>query len=247
MLRIARAALVAAAVVFVAAAGAQDWRKMLEKAVPGAASGSGSSTASSLTQGEIAGGLREALSQGVQRAIDALGRRDGFLGNPEVRIPMPDTLSKVESALRAVGQGRYADQFVETMNRAAEQAVPEAADIFGSALSRMTMDDARSILDGPDDAATQYFQRTSTGDLVERFRPIVASATDQVGVTASYKKLVDNSGFVGQMLGSDATDVDGYVTEKAVDGLFELIAQEEKRIRENPVARTTDLLKKVFQ
>jgi len=199
-----------------------------------------------LANEDIIGGLKEALVKGTRWAIDELGRADGFLGNERVRIPLPDSLKTVESTLRALRQDRYADEFIETMNHAAEQAVPEAVDILTGAVSQMTVEDARGILDGPDDAATQYFKRTSTDALTERLRPIIEVATARTGVTAAYKRLMNQAGMVTQFLSRDVTDVDGYVTGKALDGLFLLIADEEKRIRKDPVARTTDLLKKVF-
>ena len=230
---------------------AADWKKLLDS-VPGSSSGSsaGSGTASAvsgLSQSEVGAGLKEALGQGVRRAVESLGRRDGFLGNPEVRIPMPEALGKVERALRAIGQHEYADEFVETMNRAAEEAVPQASGVFADAIRDMSLADAKQILSGPDDAATEYFRKNSSDALAERFRPIVARATDQVGLTSSYKKLVDNAGLAGKMLGSGSTDLDGYVTDRAIDGLLKMVAAEEQRIRTEPLARSTDLLKKVFR
>jgi hypothetical protein len=132
------------------------------------------------------------------------------------------------------------------MNQAAEKAVPEAAVLFSDAIAQMSMADAKSILKGPDDAATQYFRKTSEAKLKERFLPIVQAATDQAGVTAAYKKLMQKAGPTAQLLGVGATDLDAYVEGKAVDGLFKMIAAEEKRIRQDPLARGTDLLKKVF-
>jgi hypothetical protein len=205
------------------------------------------SLASQLSQSEVAAGLKEALAQGVETAIKSLGRTDGYLGNDLVRIPMPDYLDTLVQGVRAVGGDAYVDEFITTMNRAAEKAVPEAAEIFANAIRQMSIDDAKQILAGPDDAATQYFQRVAGPELVERFRPIVVYATESVGVTSAYKGMVGQAGPMLSMLGQpDAADLDGYVTNKAVDGLFTVIAQQEKQIRENPVARTTDLLKKVF-
>jgi hypothetical protein len=201
---------------------------------------------SALTDEEMVKGLKEALSKGTQAAIANLGKDGGFLNNLDVKIPMPDELQRVEKLLRKLGQDKYADQFVATLNHAAEKAVPEAAGIFADALSQMTLADAKSILKGPDDAATQYFRKTSEARLKERFLPIVKGATDQAGVTAAYKKLMEKAGPAAQFLGKGATDLDGYVDGKAVDGLFKMIAAEEKRIRQDPLARTTDLLKKVF-
>jgi hypothetical protein len=220
-----------------------DLKKLLQDVTKSTSSGDG---VAALSQGEIGQGLKEALAQGVQRAVSALGKPDGFLSNAKVKIPMPESLQKIESALRAVGQDKYADEFITSINRAAEQAVPEAASIFGDAIKQMSVDDARKILSGPDNAATEYFQRVSTEQLVGRFRPIVERATDAVGVTSSYKDLVGKAGFVGSLLGKDTTDLDGYVTKQAVGGLFTMVAEEEKRIRTEPVARTTELLKKVF-
>jgi hypothetical protein len=199
-----------------------------------------------LSDEEVVRGLKEALSKGTQQAIANLGKDGGFLNNLDVKIPLPDELKKVEKLLRGLGQDKYADQFVATMNHAAEKAVPEAATLFADAISRMTLADAQSILKGPDDAATQYFRKGSEAKLKERFLPIVKTATDQAGVTAAYKKLMQKAGPTAQMLGVGATDLDAYVDGKAVDGLFKMIAAEEKRIRQDPLARSTDLLKKVF-
>lgn len=199
-----------------------------------------------LSDEEVVKGLKEALSKGARQAIADLGRDGGYLNNLDVRIPMPDELHRVEKLMRQLGQDKYADQFVATLNHAAEKAVPEAAVIFADAISQMTLADARSILKGPDDAATQYFRKTSEARLKERFRPIVQAATDQAGVTSSYKKLMQKAGPAAQLLGVGTTDLDGYVENKAVDGLFKMIAAEEKRIRQDPLSRTTDLLKKVF-
>lgn len=202
--------------------------------------------AAALSDEEVVRGLKEALSRGTQQAIATLGKDGGFLNNLDVKIPLPDELKKVEKLLRGLGQDKYADQFVATMNHAAEKAVPEAATLFSDAISRMTLADAKSILKGPDDAATQYFRKSSEAKLKERFLPIVQAATDQAGVTAAYKKLIQKAGPTAQLLGVGATDLDTYVEGKAVDGLFKMIAAEEKRIRQDPLARGTDLLKKVF-
>ena len=203
-------------------------------------------TGASLQESEIASALNQALAQGLQRAVTQLGRSGGFLDNPKVKIPLPPSLEHVESALRAAGAERYADRFVATMNHAAEQAVGEAAPIFRDALAAMTLDDARRIVSGPDDAATQYFRRATEPRLLEKVRPVVERTTDQAGVTSAYKGLVDRLGFAGGMLGADSLDIDRYVTEKTLDGLFLMVAEEERRIRQDPVARSTELLRKVF-
>ena len=201
---------------------------------------------SMLTDAEVVGGLKEALSKGTTSAIASLGKEDGFFANRKVKIPMPDSLRIVEDGLRKIGQDKYADEFVLTMNRAAEQAVPEAAEIFGSAIRSMSIEDAKGILNGPDDAATKYFRRTSGEKLVNRFLPIVEKSTEKVGVTSNYKQMVDKLGFMSKFIDTDSLDVDRYITNKAIDGLFLMVAKEEKLIRENPAARTTELLKKVF-
>lgn len=199
-----------------------------------------------LTDSEVIDGLKEALSKGTTSAIASLGKKDGFFANRKVKIPMPDSLQTIEDGLRKIGQDRYADEFVLTMNRAAEQAVPEAAEIFGGAIRSMSIQDARGILNGPEDAATKYFRRTSGEKLVNRFLPIVGKATDRVGVTSNYKQMVDKLGFMSKLVDTESLDIDRYVTNKAIDGLFLMLAREEKLIRENPAARTTELLKKVF-
>lgn len=209
-----------------------------------------SALATLLSSDEIAGGLKEALGKGVERAVTTLGRQDGFLKDAAVMIPTPEPLKKVEKTLRALGQDKLVDDFVTTMNRAAEQAVPEAAAVLGDSVKQMTLEDAKTILTGTNNAATAYFRRTSETNLYERFLPIVQKATAQTGVTGAYKAMAQKASFGGvsamSLLGQNTPDIDGYVTHKALDGLFVKIADEEKRIRENPVARTSDLLQKVF-
>jgi hypothetical protein len=200
-----------------------------------------------ISNSDISSGLKEALFQGVRRAIDNLGQRNGFLDNSRVRIPLPSSLQKTEKALRAVGQGRKVDEFVEAMNHAAEEAVPVAADIFFDSVKQMSFSDAKNILfSGQDDAATQFFRRTSENRLRQEFRPIVEDFTEQVGVTQKYKQMIGRYGFFGRLVGQDATDIDGYITQKALDGLFLMVADEERRIRRDPIGRTTDILRRVF-
>ena len=201
----------------------------------------------SLTQGEMYDGLKQALSKGVQQAVANLGHDGGYLNNLDVKIPVPDSLKRVQQAAHAVGQDKIADEFIATMNHAAEQAVPQAAAIFGDAITKMNVDDAKAILGGSDDAATQYFRKTSEAQLTEKMLPIVKQATEKTGVTAAYKQLMQHGGSIAQFMGQqNAVDLDGYVTGKALDGLFKMVAAEEKNIRQNPVARSTDVLKKVF-
>lgn len=201
----------------------------------------------SLSDLDISRGLREALTKGVRNAVDDLGRTNGFLDNSRVRIPLPKELQRTEKALRAAGQGRRIDEFIESMNHAAEEAVPVALDIFVDSIMQMSFDDARQILfSRQDDSATQFFRRTSEDRLRDEFRPIVERFTEQVGVTQKYKQMMGRYGFLGRVVGQDASDIDGYVTEKAMDGLFLLIADEEKRIRRDPVGRTSAILRAVF-
>jgi hypothetical protein len=207
-----------------------------------------------LSQDQMIGGLKEALGKGVEQAVASLGMEDGFLKDLSVKIPMPAALKKVESSLRMVRQERLADEFVATMNRAAEQAVPEAATVLAQSVQQMTVTDVKAILTGTNNAATQYFRRTSETNLYERFLPIVKAATEKTGVTSAYKRMTDKAGggagglatLGGSLLGKEAPDLDSYVTHKTLDGLFVKIAEQEKRIRENPAARTTDLLQQVF-
>ena len=203
-------------------------------------------TASGLSEQQITDGLKEALAKGVTLAVTNLGRPDGFLKDPKVRIPMPENLRRVEKTLRSVGQDKLADDFVNTMNHAAEQAVPEATAVLGGSVKKMSVTDARSILTGTNTAATDYFRRTSETNLYARFLPIVRQATAKTGVTSTYKQMIDKLGFAGAFLNKDAGDLDGYVTRKTLDGLFVKIAEEEASIRANPAARTTALLEKVF-
>jgi len=210
-----------------------------------------------LSQDQMVQGLKDALAKGLQQAIARLGHDGGFLTNLNVKIPMPEKLQTVEKTLRAMKQDKLADDFVTTMNHAAEQAVPEAGSVFADALKQMTIEDAKSILSGPNDAATQYFQKTTQTNLYAKFYPIVQKATAQTGVTAAYKNLMEKanagqglgsfgSALGGSLLGKDSMDVDAYVTNKAMEGLFKMVAAEEQQIRQNPVARTTDMLQKVF-
>lgn len=201
----------------------------------------------SVSNADISSGLKDALFQGVRNAVDELGQENGFLDNARVKIPLPKGLQKIEKPLRVAGQGARIDEFIEAMNRAAERAVPEATDIFVDSIKQMTFNDARNILfSGQDDAATEFFRRTSEAKLREKFRPIVEDFTEQVGVTQKYKQMIGSYGFLGKIVGQDASDLDGYVTQKALDGLFLLVADEERKIRQDPIGRTTSILRKVF-
>lgn len=214
-----------------------------------------SQTNASLPEADVVSGLKQALSKGTTHAIDTLGCKDGFWGNPDVRIPLPGRLRQVAGLARQLGQGAKVDAFQLSLNRAAEKAVPEVAQLFGEAIRQMTLKDAMGILHGGDHAATDYFRRTEGTRLAERMRPIIARATDSVGVTRRYKAMM--SGTEGGAIGSALAlagrsgkqkdlDLDTYVTDQALDGLFKTIGDQEKSIREHPAARTTELLRKVF-
>ena len=223
-----------------------DWTKYLDT-VKGAMDTAGVATTDvDLTNAEMVTGLKEALDKGTQFAVDELGKPGGFLDNSKVRIPMPDSLAWVESSLRTLGQDELADEFITTMNQAAEQAVPEAAEVFGEAIQNMSVEDAQGILTGPDDAATQYFRDHTESTLTDRMRPIVESATASTGVTSAYKNMMDSAGGLTSMLPGNTTDIDGYVTTRTLDGLFLMIAKEERKIRKNPLARSSELMQKVF-
>ena len=208
-----------------------------------------------LSQDQVVGGLKAALSKGVSNAVVSLGHTGGFLTNAAVKIPLPGKMAAVESALRLAGQGELTDNFIASMNHAAEQAMPVAAGVFGDAISQMSIADAKAILTSTNDAATMYFRRTTQMNLFAKFYPVVQKATDSVGVTAEYKAMMGKFATVntlGSMFGKsspiplNATDIDTYVTHKALDGLFKMVAVEVENIRANPLARTTDLLKTVF-
>ncbi len=201
---------------------------------------------SNLSNADIVSGLKEALIKGSQSAVTTLGKQNGFFAHPKLRIPMPEKLQTVETALRKLKQDKIADEFVLSMNRAAEKAVPKAMSIFSNAIKTMSIEDAYGILQGPDNAATEYLKKTSGGKLHQQFLPIVKQATNNVGVTENYKALIDNLGMMSKLIDVESLDLDKYVTDKAVNGLFNLVANEEKSIRADPAARTTDLLKKVF-
>lgn len=228
-------------------AGWRDWLNLDTEESTRSESPSETSTVSnSLSNSDVIGGLKQALEKATQYAVTNLGSENGFLNNQKVRIPMPGALSKVESTLRTLGASRYADEFVETMNHAAEKAVAKAAPIFSKAVSNMSIDDGMKILKGGENAATEYFRKTTESDLNQQMLPITKQMTDNSGVTSSYKKMIDNLGFAKSMVGDDNIDLDQYVTQKAVDGLYLMVAEQEKKIRQDPVAQTTSLLKKVF-
>jgi hypothetical protein len=198
-----------------------------------------------LTDAKVAAGLKEALKVGTENTVNVTGRLDGYFLNQAIKILMPEKLRSLESGLRMAGFGSQVDEFVLSMNRAAERAAPAAKQIFWDAVGRMTFEDARGILSGKETAATDYFRAKTSDRLAAAFRPIVSDSMNQVGVTRQYKELVGRF----QMLPfarAESLDLDQYVTGKSLDGLFQVLAQEERKIRTDPTARVTDLLKEVF-
>jgi hypothetical protein len=201
-----------------------------------------------LTEEQLTKGLKEALASGIEYSVTNLARPGGFLSNLTVRIEMPASLKSIEKTARTLKQDYLVDQFVATMNQAAELAVSETGTILGDAVRAVTVEDARKLINGPDDAATQFFRRTSGAKIQQRMLPIVKAATAKVEVTSNYQKLVAQAAPAARLFGRNPTDldIDLYVTEKATDGLFKMIAEQEKSIRQNPAARTTELLQKIF-
>ena len=198
-----------------------------------------------ITNQDAVAGLRAALEKGSQVAVTTLGRTDGFFGNGAVKIPLPDSLKRYEKLMRGVGLGKHADELVLTMNRAAEAAVPEAKALLIDAVKKMTVQDAKGILAGGDTAGTDYFRRTTSKQLHDRFLPIVKKATAKVGVAQKYNEYAEKGASLGVVKRQDA-DLDGYVTQKALDGLYLMVAEEEKKIRKDPVGAGTAIIKKVF-
>jgi hypothetical protein len=190
-------------------------------------------------------GLKEALQIGTQNAVATVSKVDGYYQNPDIKIPLPEEIQKAGKYLRLAGYGSKVDEFEQSMNRAAEQAAPEAKQIFLGAVKEMQINDAKKILDGPDNAATSYFKDKTYTDLQQIFKPIVKDTMGQVGVTRQFQDI--NNKLSGIPLADKASvDIDQYVTDKSLEGLFFMLAEEEKKIRQDPAARVTDILKKVF-
>ena len=198
-----------------------------------------------ISTGDASAGVKEALARGADYAVASLGKDNGFLGNSKVKIPLPGYLQKAEKGMRMFGMGKQADELIETMNHAAENAVAEAKPILTESIKKMSVQDAKGILTGGEDSVTQYFKRTSTEQLTQKFTPIVKAATKKVQLAEQYNQFAGKAASSGLIDKKDA-DLDSYVTQKAMDGLFLMIAEEEKKLRANPVGAGSDLLKKVF-
>jgi hypothetical protein len=200
---------------------------------------------SDLTNKEASSGLKEALTQGVDKAVSMLGATDGFMGNSEVKIPLPSSLQKAQKVMKMMGMGKQSDELVLKMNRAAEAAVPEAKTLLVDSIKKMTVSDAKAILTGPQDAATQYFKKTTSTQMAAKFLPIVEKATANVQLADSYNKYAEQGSKLGLVKKEDA-NINQYVTKKALDGVYLMIAKEEAAIRQDPVGQASSLLKKVF-
>lgn len=198
-----------------------------------------------LSQRDALAGLREALQRGAQSAVEQLGRPDGFLSNARVHIPLPDTLRQASGLLRAAGQGKRLDELETAMNRAAEAAVPQARPLLVNAIKSMTVQDAQQVLGGGDTSVTDFFAGKTREPLTGRFLPVVRKTTARVALAQRYEELAGKASKLGLMSAADA-DVAQYVTGKALDGLFLMIGEEEKRIRQDPVGTGSALLRKVF-
>jgi RNA binding exosome subunit len=205
----------------------------------------GLSQKQSLDNDTMISGLKEALSIGTENAVKSVSQVDGYFGNEIIKVLMPEKIKKVAEVLGKVGYQQQVDDFILSMNRAAERAAPKAASIFGSAIKEMTLEDARGILDGGDTAATDYFKAKTSDTIYETFKPIISSSMNEVGVTRSYKEMMDKYTSLPFMK-SESLDLDHYVTDKSLGGLFYMLGQEEKKIGTNPAGRVTELLKKVF-
>ena len=206
---------------------------------------SNTSGVNSLTNTEASGGLKEALTQGVGKAVASLGAADGFFGNKDVKIPLPNSLKKIEKGMKFMGMGKQSDELILKMNRAAEAAVPEAKTLLVDSIKKMSLADAKAILTGPQDAATQYFKKTTSAQMGEKFLPIVTKATANVQLADSYNKYAEMGSKFGVVKKEDA-NINQYVTKKALDGVYYMVAQEEAAIRKDPLGQASSLLKKVF-
>ena len=199
----------------------------------------------SVSTEEVGRGLKEALTNGVSKGSDLVSQVDGYFKNPDIKIPFPQEVKQVESRLRQIGLGDEVDKFVLTLNRGAEDAAKEAKPIFVEAVRQMTIQDAWSILRGEQDAATQYLKKSTSSVLKEKFKPIIQNSLNKVNATKYYSDLVNSYNRI-PLVQKVNPDLDEYATDKAIEGIFVMIAKEEKNIRENPLARTSELLKKVF-
>ncbi len=223
-----------------AAEGGGDWAAGAGSVLEGVLGQSGA-----IGQSEIAAGLKEALRVGTERVVLDLGQVDGFNADPEVHIPLPRALAQVQSSLRLIGASALVDDLELRINRAAEQATPVAKDIFWQAITGLTFQDVNAIYQGPNDAATRYLERTTRVSLTDAMRPIVDDAVEEAGAVAIYDQIVEQAS-LSTFIPDFKADLTGHVLDRAMDGMFAYLADEEAAIREDPLKRTTALLKRVF-
>lgn len=213
----------------------------VQRTVDGVLAGTGST----VTRDEVAAGLKQALEVGIKNGSSQASQEDGYYRNPLIRIPFPEDVQRVENTLRQIGLGDQVDKFILTLNRGAEDAAKSAVPIFVSAIKQMTIADAWAILKGEKDAATQYLKRTTSEQLYNAFNPVMVKSLEKTNATKYYADIVTQYNKI-PLVQNVNPDLDDYATQKAIDGLFVLVAQEEAKIRENPLARTTELLRRVF-
>ncbi len=227
-------------------ASAQGWKSWKKKAEDKTKEIKASGLPSTgLSEEEVGAGLKEALNQGVSKGVSQLNKKDGYFKDLEIKIPMPKEAKSVEDKLRGLGQGKKVDEAIESMNRAAEDAAEGAKDIFVKAIKAMTIQDAMNILKGEDDAATKYLSKSTRTELTNKFKPVIKVSLDKVGATKHWNTVFSTYNKI-PMVTKVNPNLEEYVTNKALDGLFIQIAKEELNIRKDPAARVTDLLKKVF-
>ena len=223
-----------------------DWKKFLEDFSKSGTTALGTSEGTDLSSDTIANGLKEALEVGTRKAVENVSKEGGYLNNPKIHIPLPPRVQQAAGLMRQLGLNKMADDFEQSINRAAEKAAPQATSIMIDAIKSMTIDDARNILNGENDAATRFFEDRTRGKLAGLFKPIIDTSLNEVGATRYYNQLDDKLSsvpVVGQELDMDLQD---YVTDQALNGLFVKLAQEEQKIRDNPAARTSEILQQVF-
>lgn len=223
-----------------------DWKKFLEDFSKSGTTALSTSEGTDLSSDTIANGLKEALEVGTRKAVENVSKEGGYLNNPEIRIPLPPRVQQAAGLMRQLGLNKMADDFEQSINRAAEKAAPQATSIMIDAIKSMSIDDARTILNGENDAATRFFEDRTRGKLAGLFEPIIDTSLNEVGATRYYNQLDDKLSsvpVVGQELDMDLQD---YVTDQALNGLFVMLAQEEQKIRDNPAARTSEILQQVF-
>ena len=223
-----------------------DWKQFLQDFSQSTQNRSDNQQASDLSSDTIAKGLKEALETGTRKAIDTVSQNGGYLNNPQIRIPLPPRVQQAAGLMRQMGLNKMADDFEQSINRAAEKAAPQATSIMIDAIKSMTIDDAKTILNGGNDAATRFFEDRTRSRLAGLFKPVIDTSLNEVGATRYYNQLdeqVSALPVIGQDLNMDLPE---YVTDQALDGLFVMLAQEEQKIRTNPAARTSEILQQVF-